>query len=231
MMVMTWESLWSEGIWSINCLWFHRSKDNFRSLNFGERGCPLCNQICQQGRALWSGSFAKASPDLSSRTQASLGTHIQPSLWIQFIFLEFSCVFILYFNQISSFLKNFLWEEFSFAFGVWLLIPLDTRKNLFRNIKSGNCCAALNSPVLGQLWAALWGPGTSGTCDHQHPEFCSTKLAVKKLIKLLTWLGTPCFRDFKQAEHQLGSYLPSRVWEQNSSEFRKQMCLSLTRTD
>lgn len=105
----------------------------------------------------------------------------------------------LIWEQNSSLLINLLWkEEFSFVFVIWLLIHLDTGKNLFRNIKCGNC-AVQPSTHLG-----LGSCGQDSKIQGAGPEFCTQNLLWKSSWnwdQVLTWPGTLCFSNFKQAEH------------------------------
>lgn len=115
-------------------------------------------------------------------------------------------------EQNLSLLTNFLWEEeFSFVFGIWLLIPLDTGKILFKNIKCRNCIVQSSTHLcLGQLWAGpkvkeKGGPGwdlSNHVTINIHPwlSFVAQNLLWKSSLywdQVLTRPGTPCFSNFK----------------------------------
>lgn len=162
-MVMTWKSLGSKGIWSMNWLSFHRSKDNFRSLNFGEGGCPFMQ------------------PDLSARKSSLIWITLQrllltlppthghllghgSSRGIEFssyswVFLVSSTPFRM--NSLRtkfSFAHYLPWEDkFRFVFGIWLLIPLDTKTFVIRRMETTLCSSYQCLTVSTGLSWGKWG--------------------------------------------------------------------------
>lgn len=112
-----------------------------------ERGVVLyATRFVSKGELFDLDHFAKASPDLSSHIQASLGTQIQQRLWIPFIFLDLSCEFILMINLRAKF--SFVYNlpvRRQVQFCTWILIPSDPGKFVIRNIKHGSCVVQLST--------------------------------------------------------------------------------------